>query len=84
MRTIWRRDVFICTDYQACEDMPCERPFVDMPALDRLCKEGAITLKAVGKTVGTVGKWAWGPLIDKQDRSSEFSGRIRNLVLTTG
>jgi arylsulfatase len=33
--------LFICTDYQAWEDMHCENSFVDMPALDRLCREGA-------------------------------------------
>ena len=34
--------LFISTDYQAWEDMPCESPWLDMPALDRLCREGAV------------------------------------------
>jgi len=33
--------LFICTDYQAWEDLPSETPVIDMPAMDRLCREGA-------------------------------------------
>jgi len=35
--------LFICTDYQAGQDGPSlGSPFLDMPALDRLCREGAV------------------------------------------
>ncbi len=35
--------LFICTDYQAGVDGPSlGSPFLDMPALDRLCKEGMV------------------------------------------
>ena len=37
--------LFICTDYQAGEDGPSlGAPFLDMPAMDRLCREGAVLL----------------------------------------
>jgi len=35
--------LFICTDYQSGEDGPSlGSPFLDMPALDRLCKNGVV------------------------------------------
>ena len=35
--------LFICTDYQSGADGPSlGSPFLDMPALDRLCKEGLV------------------------------------------
>jgi len=35
--------LFICTDYQSGEDGPSlGTPFLDMPALDRLCKNGVV------------------------------------------
>ena len=38
--------LFICTDYQAGEDGPSlGSPFLDMPALDRLCKNGVVFSK---------------------------------------
>jgi arylsulfatase A-like enzyme len=34
--------LFICTDYQAHVDIPRESTFLDMPGVDRLCREGAV------------------------------------------